>query len=145
MKCTIVIAPDREEEAVLYLHRKSNLAEKIEELIATESVELLGYSNNSIVKLTSDEIFCFVTEQNKTYAITGEQTLWIKQRLYTLEELLGREFVRINQSCIANMSKIERFETSIGGALSVVFQNGYRDYVSRRQLKIVKERVGIKR
>jgi acetyl esterase/lipase len=36
---------------------------------------------------------------------------------------------------------IKRFNTSVGGALTVTLQNGFRDYVSRRQLKSVKERL----
>ena len=65
-------------------------------------------------------------------------------RLYQLEELLDASFVKINQSSIVNVKKIERFEASIGGALLVILQNGHRDYVSRRQVKAVKERIGFR-
>jgi len=37
---------------------------------------------------------------------------------------------------------IKKFDVSFGGALTVIFKNGYTDYVSRRQMKIVKERIG---
>ena len=33
---------------------------------------------------------------------------------------------------------------TLGGSLTVVLKNGYRDYVSRRQLKAVKERMGLR-
>ena len=52
-------------------------------------------------------------------------------------------FVKINQSCIVNVNKIERFDTSVSGTLKVSLKNGYTDYVSRRQLKPIKERIGI--
>jgi DNA-binding LytR/AlgR family response regulator len=64
--------------------------------------------------------------------------------MYTVEEQLGGRFVKINQSCTVNVDKIERFDVSIGGALRVTLKNGFRDHVSRRQLKAVKERMGIK-
>ena len=63
--------------------------------------------------------------------------------LMVLEILSKSLFIKINQSTVANITKIERFETSIGGSLSVRFKNGYRDYVSRRNLKKIKERMGI--
>ena len=56
----------------------------------------------------------------------------------------GSDFVKLNQSCIVNIKKIECFDASLGGALKVTLKNGYRDYVSRRQLKAVKERLGLK-
>ena len=59
------------------------------------------------------------------------------------KQMLGEGFVKINQSCIANTKKILRFSASISGALQVTFKNGYRDYVSRRQLKTVKKRMGL--
>ena len=64
-------------------------------------------------------------------------------RLWQLEELLGEEFLKINQSCLANVSRIKRFRASFGGSLLVSFACGYEDYVSRRQLKQVKERMGM--
>ena len=68
----------------------------------------------------------------------------VKFRLYEIEEVFDTGFVKINQSCIANISKMKKFDVSLGGALRVEFKNGYRDYVSRRQMRAVKERLGIK-
>ena len=67
----------------------------------------------------------------------------LKERLYSLEEKLPETFVRINQSCLANIKKMDRFDTTISGTLKIQFKNGHMDYVSRRQLKTVKERIGI--
>ena len=44
---------------------------------------------------------------------------------------------------IANLKKVEKFSAAFSGALQVNFKNGYVDYVSRRNLKNVKERLGI--
>ena len=52
-------------------------------------------------------------------------------------------FIKINQSCLANKKKIKKFEYTIGGSLRVVFKNGYIDYIARRELKNVKERMGL--
>ncbi len=143
MKCTTIIDKNREEEVLIYLHEKTALATEIEELVLGSSLELIGYQDKKILRMPTSDICCFVIENNKVYAMTEKEKIQIKQRLYTLEENLDKNFVKINQSCIANIRKIERFDTSFAGALLVIFKNGHRDYVSRRQVKIVKERLGI--
>jgi DNA-binding LytR/AlgR family response regulator len=137
-----VIDKDREEEVVIYVHEKNSLSYEIEELVLGKSLELLGYKDKNIVKLSPSDVFCFTVENNKVYAICEKEKYQIKQRLYLLEEILDRDFVKINQSCIANIRKISKFDTSITGTLMVSFKNGHRDYVSRRQMKKVKERIG---
>jgi DNA-binding LytR/AlgR family response regulator len=75
--------------------------------------------------------------------MTENETFQLKERLYMLEEMLDDSFLKINQSCIANIHKIKKFDASFSGALFVTLQNGYKDYVSRRRLKAVKERIGL--
>ena len=143
MKCRTVIDKNREEEVVIYVHEKNSLSCEIEELVLGRSLELFGYKDKNIVKLSPSDVYCFTVEDNKVYALCEKEKYYIKQRLYLLEEILDRDFVKINKSCIANIRKISKFDTSITGTLMVCFKNGYRDYVSRRQLKYVKERIGL--
>ena len=120
------------------------MKKEIDELLLGYSSELIGYGDGEIIKLCPADVHCFIIEGGKLFALTANKKLQLRQRLYTLEESLGNDFIKINQSCIANVKMIERFETSIGASLSVVFKCGHRDYVSRRQLKSVKERIGFK-
>lgn len=146
MKYQTVIDSNREEEVLIYVHERNRATEELERFIDGLSMELIGYRGESreIVRLLPSEVFCFVVEDGKIYAITLREKLQLKQRLYVIEEMLDQNFVKINQSCIANIRKIKRFDASIGGSLTVIFSNGYKDYVSRRQLKIVKERIGFR-
>ena len=143
MKCTLIITDEHEEEVIIYARERTKLTNDIEALVIGSVSELIGYKENEVVKLTSDLISCFTVEGNKVYALTDSEKLQIKLRLYQLEEILSDTFVKINQSCIANIRKIERFDTSISGTLLIKFKNGYKDYVSRRQMKTVKERFGL--
>lgn len=143
MKLQIVIDPNRDEEIIVYAHNKSPLVIEIEELVNSRSVDLIGYADNEAVKLNLDDIYCFFTEDNKVYALTENEKYRLKSRLYQLEENLNNNFVKINQSCIANIKKIDRFKATVGGSLTVIFKNGYIDFVSRRNLKNVKERLGL--
>ncbi len=143
MKCIITIDKEHEEEVLIFAHEKTKLIEDILNLINNENV-FTGYSNGEIYRLNLSEIICFIVEDNKVYALTDKDKLHIKHRLYQVEEKLSDDFVKINQSCIANIKKIKKFDTSVSGMLTVTFKNGYRDYVSRRNLKSVKERLGVK-
>ena len=142
MKFRLFIDRDREEEVVVYAHEKSRLVSSIEKLVS-DNAELIGYNGKTAVKINLSEVYCFVTERNKVYAVTEKERLQMKLRLYQLEEIADENFVKINQSCIANIRTIERFDASVSGTMRVVFKNGYTDYVSRRQMKTVKERLGL--
>ena len=143
MKCTVIIDKGREEEVIIYAHEKTRLVETVSKLISESETELIGHSKKSAVRLDLFDVVCFIVEDNKVYALTEKEKLGIKLRLYQIEEKLSQDFVKINQSCIANIRYIERFDASFSGSLQVKFKNGYIDYVSRRQLKNVKERLGL--
>ncbi len=142
VKCRTVIDKERDEEVVIYVHEENELSEEIERLVLGRSQSIIGYGEGEIVNINVSDICCFTVYDNKVYAVCDREKFQVRQRLYVLQELLGDDFVKINQSCIANIKKIERFDTSFAGALNVKFKNGYKDYVSRRQLKKVKERIG---
>jgi len=143
MKFSLYIDPSREEEVVVYARKKSLLTEKLEQITEEFSNEIIGYTENEITKLNISDVICFIVENNRIYALTNAKKYLIKQRLYNLEENFSKSFVKINQSCLANINKIERFDSSISCTLKVVFKNGYTDYVSRRNVKTIKERLGL--
>ncbi len=143
MKLKIFIDKTRDEEILIYAHEKTALIEAIEQLVLQDSFELIGYIDREAVKLNLAEICRFTVEDNKVFAETLSEQYRLKCRLWQLEENLPDGYVKINQSCIANIRMIDRFDTSISGSMLVKFKNGSSDYVSRRQLKTVKERLGL--
>ena len=146
MKYTLHIDKEREEEIIIHAHEKSPLVNEIERLINTEKVgtpPIVGYIGNDIIEIDPREVYCFFIEGKKLFASLKRGDALIKKRLYEIEDRLGADFVKINQSTLANMKLIDRFSVSIGASLTVHFKNGRKDYVSRRQMKVVKERLGI--
>ena len=142
MKYKIYIDREREEEILIYAHEKNHLVERIEELILEQQRDILAFGDGEVVRLCEDEIFCFVVEEGRVFALTERDKLQLKMRLYQLEEQFSDRFVKINQSCLVNVDKIARFDASIGGSLMVTLKNGYKDYISRRQMRTVKDRIG---
>jgi len=143
MKCYTYIKEDEEERVLIYAHDRTRLIEDIESLILSSEIDLTGNYDTEIIKIDINDVVCFISENNKVFALIGDKKYQIKYRLYQIEELNLNIFIKINQSCLANKTKIKRFETTIGGALKVVFKNGYIDFISRRELKNVKNRMGL--
>lgn len=143
MKCTVTIDKSREEEVLIYAHERNNTVNEILRIAGGENTELIGYADKSAFVIGYEDVYCFASEEGKVYAITENEKLQIKFRLYQIEEMAGKEFLKINQSCLVNVKKIERFSAAFSGTLVVKLKNGYTDYVSRRQLKIVKKRLGV--
>lgn len=131
-------------EVIVRAPERTPIIDEIEKLIQNSFQELIGYKDREAVKLCASDVYCFTVENNRVYAVTEIDKYLIKERLYQLEETLDENFIKINKSCIANLSKIQKFNASFSGSLLVVFKNGYTDYVSRRSVKPIKERLGIK-
>lgn len=144
MKFTLVIDPDREEEVVVYAHTPSPLTEEIGRLVDPREIPLMGYDDTDACPLNPEEITCFFTEGEKVYALVQGRRWQVRCRLYELEALLPSAFVRIHKSCIANLRQVSRFSAAYSGTLQAHFRDGHIDYVSRRQVRIVKERLGMK-
>ena len=143
MKFRFLIDKNREEEVIVYAHKKTKLVESIENIVKEDNFELIGYADREAVKLDLADVYCFTVENNKVYAVCENEKYLLKSRLYQVEENLSENFIKINQSCIANVKKIRKFDASFSGTLTVIFKNGYKDFVSRRNVKNVKERLGL--
>lgn len=144
MRCYTYIEKEHEEEVLIYAHEKNQLVLDIENIVKSSSIELKGYYNDEIVIINPIDVSCFISESNKVYAMIGDKKYQIRYRLYQLEEMgFNKNYIKINQSCYANIKRIKKFESTITGALKVIFSNGYVDYIARRELKNVKERMGL--
>ncbi len=143
MKCEVVLDPALEDKVVVYAKEESRLTEEIKRLVEGHFSGLIGYHDKEMIALDPASILLITVVDNKVYAVLKKERLLLKERLYVLEGKLPPYFVKINQSCLANLQQIERFDASLSGTLQVRFKNGDTDYVSRRQLKTVKERIGI--
>jgi len=143
MKFSFIVDKEREEEIIIYAHERNEIVNAIEKIVCSDDAKLFGITDrDELINLEAKNISCFFVENNKVYAMRGQEKLLVRQRLYQLEEKYDQDFVKINQSCLVNLNMIAKFSSSISGALSITLKNGYKDYISRRQLKTVKERIG---
>lgn len=146
MKYTLYIDPECEEEIIVRSHGRNELTDAIERLVNAEKAHtppLVGYIEDDIITIDPKEVFCFFIEDKKLFASMARGNVLIRKRLYELEEMLSDDFIKISQSTLANLKLIDRFSVSLGASLVVHLKNGRREYVSRRQMKTVKERLGL--
>ena len=143
MICKVIVDESLEEDVVVRIKKENNLSKEIRRLVEDYSNEIILYKDEEIVKTNISEVIAFTVSDNKVYAITSFGKFVIKSRLYQLTEVAGDSFVKINQSCLVNVSKIKKFKVSPFGGMYVVMNDGFTDYISRRQLKTVKERLGL--
>ena len=142
MKFRFIKSEDTQ-EIVAYNIEKTNLIKEIELLCYQDSNLIIGYDNKIIKELNPIEIECFYTQNERIYARTNDNDYLIKKRLYELNEMLKDSFIYINQGCLVNIKKIDHFDASISGTLLIYLKSGFKDYVSRRQIKNIKERLGL--
>ncbi len=139
---------DEEEIVIIHTHKRTPLVNEIENLVLNEDQEIavinyFGYLDNDIVSLSLNDITKFYIENDKLYVSSKNKKYLIKKRLYQIEEEVNNNFIKINKSCIINKNHIKRFNTSWSGTLLVELDDNEIDYVSRRNIKNLKERMGL--
>ena len=140
MKIKVVIDKNLDEDIVVYAKERNELVDRIQRL-ADGPENIVAKRDRTSYNLDLSDIVCFTAENNKVFAHAGKESFEVDEKIYGLEEILPDNFLKINKSCIANIEKIKSFDATITGTLAVNFKNGYRDYVSRRRMKYVKERL----
>lgn len=146
VKVQIIIKPGLSEpQIVVYTSEVTNeIQHMVERFSNSQNKILTGTIDKKIFLIENEEIYCFFSENQKIYAKTDKGDLWVKQKLYELEEMFeGSPFVRISNSCIVNINKIKNLEISYSGTIEIVFKNGDKEFVSRRYVPKIKKYLGI--
>ena len=145
MKFELIIDPSKEESVLVTAHTQSPLVSEIEEVVKRYSDKdtVIGYLDDSFVILSLAKIECIFVEGGKTYAMLCDgKKYMLKLRLYEAALLLPVSFVKINKSALGRLESIERFKSTVTGAIDAIFKCGHIEYVSRRCFPEIKRRLG---
>ncbi|MDF2699051.1 MAG: response regulator of the LytR/AlgR family [Haloplasmataceae bacterium] len=146
MKVELKIDSDILEEKVVIYARESNeeIINLMNRINSYDFKRITGILNEKIYLVSHSDIYYFYTENQKVYVRTEKNRYEIKMKMYEIEEQFQHShFVRISQSVIANINKINNLELSFNGTLCFKFNNGDTEYSSRRYVKKIKETLGI--
>ncbi len=105
---------------------------------------LSGSRKNKIEVIEQVDVIRVYASAGKVLAVTHKGEYVLRLRLYEVEERLSSHtFVRISNSEIINLKKVNSFDLSLNGTICVALANGDITYVSRRYVAKLKKILGI--
>lgn len=111
--------------------------------IEYSSEYLIGIVEDKASIIDIDEIIRVYIEDRKTFVVTLKDTYVVKKKLYEVENMVTRNFVKISQSEIANIKFIKNLDFSNTGTIVIKYKNSDISYVSRRMIKEFRLKLGI--
>ena len=139
-----------------------NIDEKFKEILVTistdkindevqELVNYIEYKEDYLVGIADDQVYVLdisdiirvFVEDRKVFVVTTKGKFIVRKKLYEMNNLLTKDFVKISQSEIANIKFIKNLDLSIRGTIVIVYKNSDISYVSRRLLKDFKTKLGL--
>lgn len=103
-----------------------------------------GYKGEKIQILEQTDLIRIYANSGKVFAVTDKDEYILRLRLYELEKRLpADQFIRISNSEIINLKKVNHFDLSFTGTICVKLSNGITTYVSRRYVPKLKKILGI--
>ncbi|MEZ7725875.1 LytTR family DNA-binding domain-containing protein [Gemella sanguinis] len=139
-----------------------NIDEKFKEILVTISTDkindevqelvnyieykedyLVGIADDQVCVLDISDIIRVFVEDRKVFVVTTKGKFVVRKKLYEMNNLLTKDFVKISQSEIANIKFIKNLDLSIRGTIVIVYKNSDISYVSRRLLKDFKTKLGL--
>ena len=119
----------------------SSIVKKLSENV---SQIIPGYKDEKIEILEPADLIRIYANSGKVFAVTGKGEYTLQLRLYEAEERLpSNQFIRISNSEIINLKKVNNFDLSFTGTICVKLSNGITTYVSRRYVPKLKRYLGI--
>lgn len=103
-----------------------------------------GCKNEKIEVIEQEDLIRIYAGSGKVFAVTEKGEYTVRFRLYEIEKRLNHnQFVRISNSEIINLKKVNNFDLSFTGTIRVELTNGTATYVSRRYVSKLKKILGI--
>lgn len=124
------------------------VTEEVNELVKKLSADaphvISGMKDGKVEVLEPADLIRAYTSAGKVYAVTEKGEYVLRLRLYEVEQRLNpHQFVRISNSEIINLKKIDYFDLSFTGTICVKLRGGTVTYISRRYVPKVKAILGI--
>ena len=139
-----------------------NIDEKVKETLVVVSankidkevqnlINYIEYSSEYLIGIVEDkasiidigEIIRVYIEDRKTFVVTLKDTYVVKKKLYEVENMVTRNFIKISQSEIANIKFIKNLDFSNTGTIVIKYKKSDISYVSRGMIKEFRLKLGI--
>lgn len=126
----------------------ASMTERVNSLVKRLSEDfpqvITGVKDDKVEILEQSELIRIYAESGKIIAVTDNGEYILRSRLYELEEKLDNTcFVRISNSEIINLKKVDNFDLSFSGTICVKLTGENVTYVSRRYVSKIKKILGV--
>lgn len=137
---------DKKFEATIVTISANKVDDEIQNLvnyIENKEDYFTGISDGKVCLLNMENIIRVYVEDRKVYVVTIEGKFIIRKKLYEVQSMLTKDFIKISQSEIANIKYIHSLDLGLRGTIIINYKNSDISYVSRRMLKAFKVRLGL--
>lgn len=142
----VTITKDIESGTAVEIHCRevTSETERLERYISRFDERLQATSEGNTYNVQLDEILYIESVDKKTFLYTTGHVLQTEKRLYELEELLDEKtFFRASKSVIVNLNKITKLKPEVTRNILATLTNGEVIVISRRNVKALKELIGL--
>ncbi len=129
----VILTASMTEEVNLILNRLSDQSPQM----------ITGSRDDRFEVIEQADLIRIYASAGKVFAVTRKGEYTLRLRLYEIEERLPHQFVRISNSEIINLKKVDSFDLSLTGTICVKLADGTVTYVSRRYVSKLKKILGI--
>lgn len=132
-----------EEHLDLYIRQMTpQISDLLKALNAGESV-LWCYDDAQIIPVHYHDIFILKVVNQGIQVITQSQTYTYRDRLSRLNDDLPSDFIKASRSATFNYHHLDHLELQANGLIDAVLTNQQHVQISRRNIKYLKERLGL--
>jgi len=150
MKIRIEIDPAiQEQEIVIRCARLDESVTQIQSLLqdaGSEKKKIVFFKGDTEYYLALDDVLFFETSGNEVWAHTAKEEYQVHYKLYELEELLPRYYMRVSKGAILNTNKVYSIVRNLTAASKIEFFGTHKSvYVSRSYFKALKDRLSLEK
>ena len=140
MKVDIQTAKDiKEIYIVIYCNDITDEIQELSNEIQKRTSNLLVEDYGKMVVLKLKDINLIRIENTETIVYVKQKQYRINKRLYEMEEILSKDFVRISKSSVINLNQVDYLEPALGGLAKVILLNGMMEFISRKYYREFKK------
>ena len=129
--------------AVVYAGRMTEEVQNFIEAASAPAGVITAVQEERFIVLKEQDVYTIRVEEEKTAIYCRDKKYYSEKRLYELERICSRKFMKISKTTLINLSYLEGMEASFGGTMLLILQNGCKDYVSRKYLPGLKKYLGL--
>lgn len=134
-----------EDEVLIRCGRVDDAVRKIHQFVLEQSKsgpKLTFYKQNQEYYFPLDDVLFFETTGERVFAHTADDAYLIKYRLYELERMLPRSFVRAAKSAIVNVRRIYSVSKNLTSSSLIQFAGSHKQvYASRFYYRELRQRL----